>query len=754
MPLDTQETPLSPDGMNTQADPWKIPEGQARFLQDIVLHKANDVRRRGPVKNGVNSAGQAIVSLDGRYCIGLAGTENPDGVWRIAAVGQGAAEATAPQLHVYATDLQSYASNAYGSALGLSIATGSRHNFSTASHPWGGTLIGFQQRNSPANCSLIHWAGATKADAGTGTISVAQDSVAVTGVGTSFTTECEVGMFLYSYTNTDTSGMTFIGIVKSITNNTSLTLTEGSLYPITTRNYRFQARRALSRRVAKGTITCTENSKIVSGANTKFVSQGLRTPTGGGKWAIFRADDMKLIGTVASVASDIQLTLAANASVTLNKGKFVAIDMLATNDVKINSATEHGWIAAQFAGRMWYANRPFSNRNTPTSQARIFFSDTYDPEALDLTAAGDHFLIPSESPPLKPVLALAPTEGALLVFKEDEVYGIYGTDETNFAIRKLPVDDGCFGATVVQKWNDGVIWAGQKGIWFYDGTEVFNLIEDRLDDWYEQAVQTFKSDTYGAWAMVYNGNYLLYIDKATPPFGPDKTENDSNGTGTPLPYLGLCINLERRAVSTLKNVSFQGSVAPDFEETLGRMYLVNARNSTTPWAFNAARLCNTKDLFEGRGLDTLFTYVIDPATNALGPDFYFESKRYDLNNPHMKKRWKQLMLNYRLDSIEGDFVTLGKVGDGLTDYDNNYLAFATMIGLNNMAIESRSRWRITRAKDADKVWREAYQPARVKFNKRSQYLGFKLWQSNSTGIEHISLASASLAFKFMRPGRV
>jgi len=340
------------------------------------------------------------------------------------------------------------------------------------------------------------------------------------------------------------------------------------------------------------------------------------------------------------------------------------------------------------------------------------------------------------------------------MFKEDEVYGVFGTDETNFAPRKIPVDDGAFGPMVIQKWNDGVIWAGQKGIWYFDGTEAFNIIEDRIDDWYEQAVQKFKSRTYGAWSMIWSGNYILYIDQAKAPIGPDKTINTSNGNGTSTDYVGLCINLERRAVTTFTNVAFQGSVVPDFEETQGSLYLVNDRNTSNPYSLTSAYICNTKDLFEDRGLDTLFTWVITPSTNAKGPDFYFESKRYDLNNPHMKKRWKQLMLNYRLDSITGNYVSLGYTGAGVTDFDNNYLSFATMVGLNQLATISNGKWRITRAKDANLVWREGYQPKRLKFNKRSQHLGFKLWQSNLTGIEHISLGSAALAWKWMRPGRV
>lgn len=748
MPLETQNIPLGPEGMNVVEKPWTIPDGQARWIQDGVLDKANMLRRRGPVKKAKNAAGTDFATVSD-YVIGIVGTERPDDLWKVALIGG----ATQAHLSVLSTDYTS-TSDCNFSPVGLVFDSAKRYNYHTSPHPRGGTFIGTQDPLAPTTQTILaHWYGATKVENESGTITVAQDSTAVVGVGTTWDNDVEPGMFMYSRADVDLSSAgdrTFIGVVKSVTDDTHLTLLDGALFAVTGQAVRFNAMRPVSRRVAKGTITCTTKSKIVTGHLTKFQKQKLGTPTGTGHWALLQADTMKYIGLVATTQSDIQLTLTANAALTCNKDKFVAIDLYDGRNLRVDSVEEPGWITAGFAGRTWYANRPHSDRRAPYAPSRVWFSDIFDPEALDLTVDGDHILIPSSEPPIKPITGMIGTASCLLIFKEDETYGIFGTDETNFTVRKLN-NDGAFCPMVIQQWRDGVIFAGQRGIWFFDGTEVFNLVEDRLGDFYEKAVQKFPSRTYKAWSMMYNDNYFLYIDKADPPFGPDKTENDDNGLGTPQGMLSMVIQMERRAVSFLTNFAFHGSVRSPFEDTLGVLYCTNEVNSSG--THQGGRIGQARDLFDSVGVDAFRTDVINAADRVLGPDFYFESKRYDLGEPQVKKRLKQLMLNYRLDSIGGEYVSLGYTGAGATDFDDNYLKFATLVGLNDIATISSGKFPITRVRDNTKTWREGFQNKRLKFNKRSQHLGFKIWQS-SNDIERLEIGPAALGFKWMRKGRV
>lgn len=744
--LELLPVPPFPEGMNLQAKMHALTELQARYLQDIVLDKENEMNRRGPMKP---AAGLPSTATD--RAIGIVSAQDMNDLWRTAVMHGTAASS---KLAVLSTDFTTKNDISYGTADGVFFDSAKRYKYATSPFVKGGTLIGVQNfAERKSNTSLILWSGAGKDNYTTGTVTVAQDSTAVTtGGGAAFTGNIEEGMYLYA--GTDLKGdatKQYIGQVVSFT-NTTLTLVEGALFAATAKNYVLRSTRNLEHHVSKGQITCTVGNTRVDGSNTKFKRQNLDA---GGPWALFRADDMKYIGKVTSVQSDIQLTLTAAANATCNKNEFVAIDMTGDRSIKIANAFDFGFITGSFANRQWYANNPISNKNQPNSSTRVWFSQPFDPEAVDHTSDGDHILIPNDKPPLHSIVGLLGTPSCLMVFKEDETWGVFGTDGSNFSPRKLH-DDGALSPMCIEQWEGGVVWAGKRGIWFFDGNEVFPLIDDRIGDWYGLACEFFPSRTFGAFSMLYRGNYFLHIEKATPPFGPDKTANDTNSpSGTPMQGMSLCINLERRAVTTLTNFAFLGGVESTMEALQSTMFVVNKMDDGAAKTLTGWRLCLTKDILDSFGIDTINTdHPAYAGADRRGPDMFIESGRRNNNDPQWKTRWKQLQMHMRIDSISGDYVALGNVGAGATDLANNSLKFATMVGLNDMGTVSNGEWRITRAKNSAGVYQAAYQNKRLKFNKRSQYIGFKIWQKNLTGIKRVSFGPGALAFKPMRKGRV
>jgi hypothetical protein len=637
-----------------------------------------------------------------------------------------------------------------------------RYHVSTSVHPDGGIIIGTSnslKRIAPdgslAQQMLFCWAGAGKSLYSTGTLTAVNTSTTVNFAGGADTSGMEPGMYLFAHLDIHTAGTgkAFIGIIASINSSTQVSLVDNALFDVTARSYYARSFKPLETRVSTGVITCATTGTKVTGQGTKFSRHGLGTPSNSGEWAILRSDDMRYIGKVNTVQSDIQLTLAANAEINCNRDKYVAIDIYTERDAVLTSARDPGFLSARFANRTWYANRAKHGRQTPEGFSRLFFSDVLDAEAVDWTSDGDHLPIPTTEGPLQPIVGLVASPTALLCMKKDETFGLFGSDPSNFQVKRIAAD-GALSNMTIQRWKEGIVWAGYKGIWFYDGSEPFNIIEDRLVDWYQRAVELLDPETTSAWSMQYKDDYVVHIEGALPDIGPDKTANNSNTNGSPLDHLTLYINLERRACAVWTNFALRGAITSPYEESLGTLYLVNKTDTTTPWATVGGRLGKAKDLYETEGLDTIFTDVPDPANNALGPDLYIESKRYDVNNPQLKKRFKQLQMNYHLKSVTGDYVTLGNTGAGATDYANNYLSFSTLPNLNNMASVSNSKWRISRAKDSDRVWRSGFHNKRIKFNKRSQHLGFRIWQSNLTGIQHVKIGPMALGWRPMRPGRV
>ena len=749
--LELQDLVAWPEGMNLQAKPWAIEPTQARYLQDILLDKEEVAYMRGPIIPGTNPTFPTFATK----AIGIVSTQDPNDIWRIGVL-------TGDTTHAYLQALNT----AYTSATQLTFDVGGTlffkdtkdYRYATSPYMKGGVLIGTQPWGEKrTQTGLAHWGGGSKnAYTGGTNISCSQDGTRITGVGTSFSSQVEPGMFVYSVVDIATSsGKQYIGQVATVVDDTKIDLVEGALFALTNRtNYRFQSIRPLDRRVSKGQITCTTSGKVVNGSGTKFKRQNLDS---GGPWALFRADDMKYIGKVDTVESDIQLHTVANANVTCNKEEFVAIDLTGDRSVNVGSASDFGFITAFHANRQWYANNPYSSRNMPHNESRVSFSRYFDPEAVDRTADGDHIFIPNSTPPLHSITGLWSTPSCLLVTKQNETWGIFGTSEADFAPRKLHYD-GAFSPMTFQEWNGGVLWAGEKGIWFFDGNEVYPMIDDRIGDWYQRAVENTAANTYPAYSMLYKNCYLLFIPDADPPYAPDTTANDDNSSsGGSTNYLTICLQLDRRAVSVLTNLAFMGGVKSTLEESQGTVFVVNHYNTTTPFAFNASKLCRASDLFnDDLGPDTVNTgHNAMTAGDHRGPSIFIESGRYDMNSPQVKKRVKQLMGNFWIESVDGDYITLGNTGDGATDYDNNYLNFATIVGLNDVAVTSNGKWRLTRVKNTQGNWVAGFQNRRVKFNKKTQFLGFKIWPSaTNTGFQKIVFGAMALAFKSKRPGQV
>jgi hypothetical protein len=206
-------------------------------------------------------------------------------------------------------------------------------------------------------------------------------------------------MFLFATLDDTTAGtgkyaLTYVGVVKSVDSNTQITLGAVSPFPqsaasLATLTYSLTSVRGFVPRIAKGRVTTATASTTVTGANTKFQSQGIddtwlstaasttnanaiitglsstttlkvgmrvggtnvgtnayiisidsatqitvsvnSTATGATTLTIrhaylmYRASDIVYIGRVASVTNDTSLTLIANAGVALNNERFLIL---------------------------------------------------------------------------------------------------------------------------------------------------------------------------------------------------------------------------------------------------------------------------------------------------------------------------------------------------------------------------------------------------------------------------------------------
>jgi hypothetical protein len=703
-------------------------------LQDILLHKPGLISRRGPVIPIVGLAATPKPSS------GLTQTLDPQGSLRLAALY---GDASSGFLGLYSSDYSAITGIPWNGNLpttGSNPSTAYRIVDAKAALT-GGTWIGSSSQydaSSPTQ-TLAWWRGGINADYATGTITATRGGVALVGSGTAWLTNVSPGMWIFANTD-DPYTLAYVGVVKSVNSDTSITLGAPSPYAITGKVYNMTSIRGFCPRVVTGRVTTSTSSTQVNGASTKFSTQGV----GSGTWQLYRASDFGFVGKVASVTNDSTIVLAANAALALANERYLLIRV--DGDFSINSQSvasrKVGFLSALYSSRQWYANLGQQYETV----SRVWFSDPSDPEAVDMSPFdGDFIDVASTTGVNTPIKALMPAYNALLIVKDTETFGVYGASKSQFQVRKIE-DDGTLSGMSVQPYGGGVVWAGRDGIYYYDGIQANNLTVDSLGDYYKNAVRSFDPNSHRMWSMLDRDHYFLFIEQFSPNVAVVKGLTSVTPSATT-----VCINMVTKAVTLLTNVCPRGSILLPASTGESTWFIQNNTSDSKGY------LVDANVLFDQQGNDT----INDVAFNK-GPDFYMESKKYKVGDSLRKKLFKQLAIHYNAAGGPLDGVT------GLHDA----LTIDTVVGLNNVGKTSTTKfpasiytwdqlptvaatWDSLAAQFPtwDALITSVFKPKRVKFLKRSQFLAFRLYQTDSS-VTQVQLGPFQLGFKLQRPGRI
>jgi len=519
---------------------------------------------------------------------------------------------------------------------------------------------------------------------------------------------------------------TLIGTVLQVNSDTSITLDKASPYPITGKAYTLQSIRGVYPRVTVGRITCDINSMVINGGDTKFRSQGLGT----GNWNLYRESDFVWIGEVASVASETSITLMANAAVAVADEAYVALRADADWSLTITGNTQKpGFLTASYAELQWYANNGQQFDHT----YRVWFSDSSHPEALDMTDDGNWIPVSSSGEVQESIRAIGAAYNSLVVMKENETFAIIGSSPATFAVKKIE-DDGTLGGMSVQQFGGGVIWAGRQGIHYYDGIQPVDLVADKLGAVYKNSIRTFDPSRYRLNSMMVRNHYYLWVENIAPTLAIVK----GNVSTTPSSW-GIAINMETRAVTMMTNLHIRGSVV--LPASTGRTVWYLANDATHGY------VCDANALFDSEGIDA---FAADGGT--AGPDFFYESKKFDAGDGMRLKKFKELAANYlaqggnlNIDVVLG----LNDIGQTLTS------SFPSSVYTWNTLRQSFATW--TALKTSYPTWLQViqgvFQPKRVRFSKASEFLSFRLYQSSSA-MTRVRIGPYKIGYKLMRNMRV
>lgn len=808
----------TPGGLNMALPAHEIDDSQARILVDFLVDKPGITRQRGPVQ------GIPVSPPLPRNGVGLLSTLDPQGVPHYAAL---TGNSSTGKFTVLSTDGTTWTDLTW--PFNLPSTAGTYYLVDAKPALGGGLLVGVSSDyNSGTGVvqGLAYWFGGNMPNYAN-TVTGTRGSQTVTGTG--FNGNVTPGMFLFSNTD-DPYTNAYIGVVLSVNSDTSLTLVAKSPYTFTAKAGTFQSVRGIAPKVTAGEITTDVSSTTVTGGNTKFISQGLNS----GTWQLYRQSDGAFIGKVSSVTTNISITLAANAAVSMANEPFFAVQV--DSNFAINSL-DAGFLNANYADRQWYANRGTSF----DTSSQVWFSDAGDLEALDLsTWDGNWFKVTSSSSTNEPIRAIAPAYNGLLVFKETETFIVGGSSPDSFQVSKLE-DDGTICGMSVQTFGGGVIWAGREGINFYDGVQVTNLVANTLGQVWKDTIRTLDPTKYRIWSMVNRDHYFLNLENVAPDFGITKGNVSQSFT-----TLTVIINMVTRAVTLATNLDIRGSTIVPASDGRHAWYLVNAGltqpgtvtavpstqggtlaagthfyqvtaldslgfetgpsaevNATTTgptgsvslsWpaisgaaSYNVYRgtttggesnyLPSATNTFWDRGGsglaaspptsdatnygvvcdgDTLFTKTgadaILCAGSTLGPSIYVESKKFNAGDSMRLKRWKMVAMNYIAQ--DGDLILdivlgLNDVGQvATTTFPQSVPTWSTLT-------ENFTSW--ANLKLQYPTWAQVIQgvflPARIRMQKKSQFMAFRLYGSVSP-MPSVEIGPYEISYKLQRIGRV
>ena len=669
----TTSFPAAPGGMNRSLPQHAIPTTDAWTLFDCLVNQGDLIRRRGPVA-GMDSASSS-------RSIGLAQVQGVNGVDRMA-------------------QLVAASGGGSGTFKGFNGA-----GTSTLAFPWpvtpgtspyelycsndflnGGVLVGSgASYNNGTRRTLGLWMGSQLQATG--------NITAVSGGGIGGTTVTvdssphgalfDPGMFVFA------DAGAFMGVVKSVS-GAVITFENPSLANVSS-TVNGTPVRGLCPRITTGTITTDTGSNEVNGGNTKFLAQGITA-----SWDLF-TPNYTYIGSVTSVNSDAQLVLTGNAAVSLDNSDYIAVNLSGSYSM---TADVLGFLNAQFGSHQFYAQG-----------TSLRFSDLVDPEGVDLTNDGNEIEFSAD-----PIRAIVPTLSSLVSLSENQAFaltGAIGTTPGNWRGQQVH-DDGTICGMSAVAYQGGTIWAGKRGIWYWDGSTPINIAANLSNDYIN-----FVSDSSRAYGAIIQNHYFLFVED-----GEAGIFFRTKGTDvTDTSRVTFVINLVTGATTLLSGVEMRGSlVLPSDIEFGTSLYSI----STTT---NKAEVCLGDSLFQDEGQDDA-ACLNGPLA---GPDFYAETGMADIGDPQRTKRFKLLMSHYNADG--------------------GNLCVDTVVGLNRDGVTVTTQLIDTAGAWADSI---------LHFSVTAQVLALRFYQSTISGVapstvpantNRVTLGPWALGYRLKLPGR-
>jgi hypothetical protein len=350
-----------------------------------------------------------------------------------------------------------------------------------------------------------------------------------------------------------------------------------------------------------------------------------------------------------------------------------------------------GIFNSTYAGRQWFASFNTTNNQYDKFINRVVFSSPDNGENINLAPdASDSIIIPGP----EHIRGIAGSTSGLLIFMESKTYIIRGTDRSNFSLEEL-YPDGCLSAPSIVQVGGGVIWAGKQGIYYYDGVSVRNFTPEALGIYYTDGIKKFDTQKDRVYALVCNNYLIINFTQWYSNYTLNRWEWSSHdvvnaseiitNTGRSCQLnpksITFSIYLPTGSIGTLSNMTPRGFWTGNNVMGMNVTSNTGATSGATPAvpANSKGVLLDLKTIFteniddqtlDGNASVNIFTspnvtllYSNDTSYTSSqtisgttysgrrynGPDFYLETKQYNWQEPTLRKWWRKLMFNIKVN---------------------------------------------------------------------------------------------------------
>lgn len=568
--------PLPTRGILPNYPDSQLPDGYAAELQDM-FYDAGTLVTRGPLGQTTQVTYVGSTPMHGF----MANERVADTSWTLAVQGTDGILRYIVQ------------STTFGTSSSGSTTTKARFRDKT---PFGNREIAYTYADNNHDTSSVttrFWSGGSKSDYTTGTITTTLNSTTVTGSGTSWSANVEVGMYLYSQD-------IYVGRVANVASNTSLTLDAAARVVTAGANYNISSLRPAAHIYATGVATVASGSTVVVGAGTSWKSIN-DTLT----WQLFRLRDGYVVGTVSTFNTDGSITLTGGANTALNAEPYFLAGQGTTTPISAAS-TE------LYAGRAWWGG--FSSvgvyRNVEVSGLTLAASSTNHYESLEL-----FFKIPG-SRPGDSIQRVFNVGVGLLVLCKYGTWLVTGKTASSFEVVKLQ-EDGLRCARAADSLGELVAWVGDRGIYVFTGGQIKDITQTEGGSWADGKMS--------------NGDFTFLTI-----FGRFIVINFGS-SATPTNEPAYVYDLNHGAWYRWLGAHFRGTENYGVAGSVSRIYVAGGTNSTGAFWVQYSDL-----FFELAENDNVSAY----ASNQYGPCPILETKEYDAGNFYAEKMFKDIVFDY------------------------------------------------------------------------------------------------------------